>query len=174
MASLRRPRPQRPWRRAGEASAAGAGQTPPDRNAEWAAEGAAGAAHRRKRPRYTSAGPASPRRAGFTDCKASGGSCQLFRLTYSECGRADWQREPLVLSATTRAPVRRNFPSRLPLLYGLSRVLSDPKNSGLSTQQRPLWLPGRSSLRSTPRFIPLRSRGAERSGRVRRSVAERH
>lgn len=64
------------------------------------------------------------------------------------------------------------YPPGCSFFMGLSQVLSDPKNSGLSTQQRLLWLPGRSPLRSTPRFIRLRSPGAERSRTARRSAAE--
>lgn len=67
VASPRRPRPQRPWRRAGEAAATGAGPAPPNRNVECVAEGVAGTAHCRKGPRHTSVCPAPPRRPRFRD-----------------------------------------------------------------------------------------------------------
>lgn len=41
------------------------------------------------------------------------------------------------------------YPPGCSSFMGQSQVLSDPKNSGLSTQQWLLWLLGRSPLRST-------------------------
>lgn len=116
VASPRRPRPQRPWRRAGEASAAGAGRTPPIRNAECAAEGAAEAAHHRKGPRDTSSGPAPPRRPGLV-YGVEGVRWVLSALL------ADllcvWARRRCRLEVFCEVQsVRGSFPSRLPLLYG--------------------------------------------------------
>lgn len=61
------------------------------------------------------------------------------------------------------------YPPGCSSFMGLSQVLSDPKNSGLSTQQWLLWLPGRSPLRSTPRSPGSdlgEPSGAERRGGV--------
>lgn len=137
----------------GRGGRGGTGRTPLDRNAERGAEGAAGAAYRRKGPGHTSAGPAPPRRAPPRPAQPRRADLGLgnrrgqwlLSPPLADLGRAETARLAGRAAALegfcwVPPPVRQSaaiHPPGCPSFGGLSRVPSDPKNSGLPTQPRP-------------------------------------